>query len=749
MPHDDSRRLRLSSDPFFLFGRWAHHARWPILGAWLAIIVAGLPLVPAAARSLSPGGFSSGSLEAQRASLTIQNALGENPAGLLAIYQSSTLAPNDPRYLAAVEDSLRDVRALDLVARVTTPGENPRLAAPDGRTAYAIIALRTLPDEFREVLPRIEGALRPTELETILTGAPIFYSDIQEVTERDLRRAEFISFPFAAAALLLVFGTLVAAAVPAIIGGAAVVVTLAIVVLLTRVTDVSIFAMSLVSMLGLGLGIDYSLFVVSRFREELTRGDVPDAIGVAMATAGKAVLFSGLTVFIGLLGLTTFEFNALRSLGIAGSVVVAVSVLAAMTLLPAILGVVGRRIDALRVLPVRPPRAGFWHGIAARVMCHAGLVFVAVMLLLAALGLPFLHAKFGAPDASILPADVQSRQGFDRLRAAYGEGEIAPILIAVSAPDTLFTPERLTALHELVSRIQADGRVVRVDSIMSLDPRLRLDQHLLIFQDPTRIADTYARALAAETTRERFTLVRVVSKYGQTDDRSKDLVRAIRNTPIGGGLTFSVAGGTAGVIDYADKLYQDFPRALAFILASTYLVLLVLFRSVILPLKALVINTLSILASYGALVVVFQDGAFAELLRFQPLGFIEASLPIVMFCVLFGLSMDYEVFLLSRVREAYDDGMSNTESVASGLERSGRLITSAAAIVVLVSSSFVFADIIIIKALGLGTAIAVLLDATIVRALLVPATMQLLGDWNWWAPRAVLRVLPARLGGAH
>ncbi|MDP8923515.1 MAG: MMPL family transporter, partial [Chloroflexota bacterium] len=509
MPYDDSApRLRLSSDPFFVFGRWAHRARWLILGLWLAVIAASLPLVPAAARSLSPGGFSSAGLEAQRASNLIQAALGENPAGLLAIYQSPTLATSDPRYLAAVEDSLREVRGLDIVARVTTHVENPRLAAPDGHTAYAIIAIKTLPDEFREILPRIEGALRPTELDTVLTGAPIFYSDIQEVTERDLRRAEFISFPFAAAALLLVFGTLVAAAVAAIIGGAAVAVTLAVVVLLTRVTDVSIFAMSLVSMLGLGLGIDYSLFIVSRFREELARGDVPDALGVAMATAGKAVLFSGLTVFIGLLGLTTFEFNALRSLGIAGSAVVAMSVLAALTLLPAILSVVGRRIDALRIIPIRPPRTGFWHGVAGRVMRHAGLVFVAVMLLLAALGLPFLRAEFGAPDASILPIDVQSRQGFDRLRTAYGEGEIAPILIAVTAPDTLFTSERLTALHEFVTRIRADDRVERVDGIMSLDPRLTLDQHLLIFSDPTRIADSYARGLAAETTRERFTLVR-------------------------------------------------------------------------------------------------------------------------------------------------------------------------------------------------------------------------------------------------
>jgi len=371
-----------------------------------------------------------------------------------------------------------------------------------------------------------------------------------------------------------------------------------------------------------------------------------------------------------------------------------------------------------------------------------------VVAILVALGLPFLHAEFGAPDASILPSDVQSRQGFDQLRAAFGEGEISPILVSVTAPDSIYAPERLAALDDFVARIRADARVERVDSIVSLDPRLTPEQHRLIFADPQHIADVYARVLASETTRERFTLVRVVSRGGQTSDLSKSLVKAIRNTPIGGDLSFRVAGGTAGVVDYSEGLYGEFPRALTFILISTYVVLLVLFRSVILPLKALAMNTLSIVASYGALVAVFQDGTFASWLGFQPLGFIEASLPIVMFCVLFGLSMDYEVFLLSRIKEAYDDGLDNSQSVATGLEQTGRLITSAAAIVVLVSGSFIAADIVLIKALGLGTAIAVLLDATIVRGLLVPATMQLLGDWNWWAPRAVQRLLPARLGGA-
>ncbi len=732
-----------SADAFAAFGRLVYRRRWPILILWIVGLLVALPAVPRVARALQPGGFSSPSLESQRAVNLIQHQLGENPSTLLVVYSSSTLRSDDPAYLAAVEDSLRDVRSIDLVARITTHLENPRQAAPDGHTAYAIIALRSIPEQFRTVLPRIQGALRPTQLQTTLTGAPIFYSDIQEVTERDLQRAELISFPFAGLALLLVFGSLVAAAVPALVGGAAVALTLGLVVALTSVMDISIFALNLVSMLGLGLGIDYSLFIVSRFREELRHREPEDALGVAMATAGKAVLFSGLTVFIGLLGLLTFEFTALRSLGVAGSLVVALSVLAAMTLLPAILAILGRRVDAFTILPRRVHRLGFWQAIATRVMRHAALVFVAVLVLLTSLGLPFLRADFGAPDASILPRDVQSRQGFDQLRTAFGEGEIAPILIAVSSADSIFTRERLTALADFVDRLEADSRVIRVDSIMSLDPRISREQHLLLYADSRNIREPYAQAVTSELARERFTLVRVATRYSQTADESKDLVRSIRETPIGSGLSFLVDGGTAGVVDYAGRLYEDFPRALLFILVSTYLVLLVLFKSVVLPLKALVMNTLSILASYGALVVVFQDGALAEILRFQPLGFIEASLPIVMFCVLFGLSMDYEVFLLSRVKEAYDSGLDNTASVALGLERSGRLITSAAAIVVLVSGSFVAADVIIIKALGLGTAIAVLLDATVVRALLVPASMQLLGDWNWWAPRSVLRLLPA------
>jgi RND superfamily putative drug exporter len=388
---------------------------------------------------------------------------------------------------------------------------------------------------------------------------------------------------------------------------------------------------------------------------------------------------------------------------------------------------------------------GFWTRLAQLVMARPLAFLVPLLALLIGLGLPFLRVEFGAPDASILPSDVQSRRGYDLLRAHWGDGELSPILLVFQSLDgqTPLRPERVAGLSEFVQRLQADPRVGRVQSVVSLDPRLSPQQYQLLYADPRNIGDVYARAAADASVRDDTLVVRVTSRYGQTDDRSKDLVRAIRATPAPAGMQLLVGGGTAGVVDYADRLYAEFPGAALFVVCAIYLVLLFTFRSVVIPLKAILMNVLSILASYGALVVIFQDGALAGLLHFQPLGFVEASLPILMFCVLFGLSMDYEVFLLSRIQEAHARGADNPSSVARGLERSGRIITSAAAIVVLVSMSFVAADIVLIKALGLGTAIAVLLDATIVRALLVPATMRLLGDWNWWAPAWLRRRLPA------
>ncbi|MBI4495102.1 MAG: MMPL family transporter [Chloroflexi bacterium] len=728
---------------FYRFGLFLARWRWPVLLAWAVALLAALPLAPRITSVLAAGGFSAPSLESHRASALLDQRFGYDPATLVVVFTSARLRNDDPRFQAAIDRALERVRALEEVAWVATPRENPRQASADGTTAYALVALHAAPEQYRSFLPRLQAALQPTELEQVVTGAPIFYDDIQAVTERDLRRAEMVSLPFAALALVLVFGSLVAAALPGAVGGASVLLTLGLMVLLSRVVDLSIFSLNLVTMLGLGLGIDYSLFLASRFREELGAGHaVPEAIGRAMATAGRAVLFSGATVFVGLLALIGFEFMALRSLGLAGALVVLVSVLAALTLLPALLAVVGRGVDRLVVVRPSPRRRAAWARLAAWVMAHPLRVLGPVLVGLLLLGLPFLHVQFGAPDASILPQDVPSRRGFDLLRQKFGEGELSPILVVLEGEGPMLGPQRVGQVYDFVQAIARDSQVERVDSLASLDPRLTRAQYQLLYARPDRLPDLYAEAAVRQFVRDGTVLVRVTSRASQTSAASKALVGRLRAMEPPPGLRLLVGGGTAGVVDYSTGLYQDFPRALAFIVASTYVLLLVLFRSLLLPLKAIFMNVLSITASYGALVVVFQDGLLAGLLGFAPLGFVEASLPIVLFCVLFGLSMDYEVFLLSRVKEAYDAHGDNRRGVAEGLQRSGGIITSAAAIIVLVSGSFVAADIVLIKALGLGTAIAVFLDATIVRALLVPATMRLLGDWNWWAPFLVRRALP-------
>lgn len=324
----------------------------------------------------------------------------------------------------------------------------------------------------------------------------------------------------------------------------------------------------------------------------------------------------------------------------------------------------------------------------------------------------------------------------------FGPGEISPFVFAFQSPTSIYSDANLKALYDFTQMLENDPRVVRTQGITSFDDavdREGVPALVAVRRGAERLGiDTRLEQLATERT----ALILAYTRSYANSDENKALLSETRAYDPGGDLSLLVDGGTAEIVDVVDVMYGQFPRAIVLIVVATYVILLVLFRSVLLPIKAILMNTLSIVASYGALVWIFQDGHLSSLLRFAPLGFVEASLPIIMFCVLFGLSMDYEVFLLSRVREEWDRTGDNTRSVALGLQRSGRIITSAALIVVVVTASFVSADVILIKALGLGIALAVFLDATIVRALLVPATMRLLGDWNWWLPRWIASLLP-------
>jgi RND superfamily putative drug exporter len=589
-------------------------------------------------------------------------------------------------------------------------------------------------------------------LQVGLAGGPAFYGDVQTVSESDLRRSELISLPLAAIALLLVFGSVVAAALPLAVGGAAVAAALAGIFIVANLTAMSIFVLNLATLLGLGLGVDYSLLMTSRFREELeARGRRPDAVEEAIVatvgTAGRAVFFSGVTVLLGLLGLVLFDFMILRSVGIAGAIVVALAVTAALTLLPALFAFVGVRLDSLRVRRVvgTPREDGPWARLANWVMARPVAVLVPTLGVLLLLGVPFLHVQLNAPDSRILPETVDSRIWFDRLEQAFGPGPFAPIVLAVRTDGPATSPANVAALYDYTRRLSADPRVATVDSLVDVDPRLTLQQYQLLYASPTGPPDRFVQEALASTTKGNLTSITITTNYGPNDAPGRQLVRDLRSgTGVlapPAGMTVLVGGGAADVEDVVTGIGADFPRTAAFILVSTFVVLFLLLRSVILPIKAVVMNALSILASFGALVWIFQDGNLGQLLGTRPLGFVETTQPVILFCVLFGLSMDYEVFLLTRMRESWDATHDNRTAVAHGLERSGRIVTSAALIVVVVAGSFAFADIVLIKALGLGIAIAVALDATVVRALLVPATMRLIGDWNWWLPASLAKRL--------
>jgi RND superfamily putative drug exporter len=722
-----------------------------VVATWLLLVLVALPVLPNLHSELRVGGFSSENTEGARARALLERELGFSPSSMAVIYGSETLDPSDEQFLLAVDASLVQVRNLDFVTTVLTPRDDPSLIAPSGTMAYAVVGLDLGPEEAQRLVPEFEETIQAQAgLDIVIAGGPSFYRDLEIASQRDLRRAEFIAFPFALIALLVVFGTVVAAAIPLIVGGVGVGVIMLLIYAVAHVFDMSIFVLNLASMLGLGLAVDYSLFVTSRFREEQRNhpGDTEAAIVSATQTAGRSVVFSGLTVLVGLSGLLLFPLMFLRSIGIAGVVVVVVSTSAAVTLLPATLGFAAPWIDRFPVVPRKSRKSGssslgFWRRVASVSMARPIVVAICAIAVLILLGMPFLRANISSPDATLLPTDLPSRQGYDLLSAEYSGGEISPFVIAIESPTLINSTENLRAIRNVLGLLERDPGIDKIQSALTLPDGSTSDRNLLLRQT-AELFGTDTRLDSFINPRVAMILAYPVEPANSADN--KELLATLRKIDPGGDVTILVAGGTAEIVDVVDEIYRDFPLAATYVVIATYLILLVLFRSILLPLKAIVMNALSILASYGALVWIFQDGHLHRYLGFSPQGYVEASLPVIMFCVLFGLSMDYEVFLLTRIREEWDRSGDNEHSVVTGLERSGKIITSAALIVVVVTGSFVIADVVLIKALGVGIALAVALDASLIRAFLVPATMKLFGSWNWWVPRwldrALVRISP-------
>ncbi|HEV2249302.1 MAG TPA: MMPL family transporter, partial [Candidatus Limnocylindria bacterium] len=517
------------------------------------------------------------------------------------------------------------------------------------------------------------------------------------------------------------------------------------------------YALNIVTLIGLGVAIDYSLFIVNRFREELARGrTVDDAIARSMATAGRAITFSGLTVAIGLAGMFFYQGTFLASMGYAGALVVAIAVFYGLTFLPAVLAILGPRVNSLRLselwrrLRGRPISAaergpGLWHRLAVAVMARPLAVLIPVLVFILLAGSPFLRLRLANGDVDMLPPAAESRAAYHTLLEQFpnqDQNQFQVVVHYTNGSDPLGAGN-VSALYDLSRKVAAVPGVLRVASVVDLDPAIGKPQYALMYADRAALPPAVQEGIRQSIGKDIAVLTAYSAKPISSDEARAQLkdIRAIAAPP---GAELLVTGFTAYDVDAISFILGKTPAAVTFVVLATYIVLFLLLGSVVLPLKAVLMNFLSISASFGALVWIFQDGHLSSLLSFTPSS-IDPTLPVIMFCIVFGLSMDYEVLLLSRMQEEYTRTHDNRYAVAEGLERIGRLITGAAAIMVGVFLAFALAQVVIIKAIGLGMAIAVAIDATLVRALVVPATMRLLGDLNWWAPRPLAR-LYARLG---
>jgi RND superfamily putative drug exporter len=764
-----------------LFTRWgAFVYRFRKIVATIAVVLAvgSLALASQVSGALSAGGWFDPSSESATVSQRLADEYDAGRGTIVALFRGAADADaRSAAFQAEIKTSLERLAADDRVNGVIGYAEtgDDRFISTDGTMAYVVVDLAISDEAAVDAMPELRALIDPpADLTLQLTGVAPVTVDQAHQSEKELLQAESVSFPFAALILILVFSSLVAAGMPLIVAALAIPTTLAGVYLVAQVTELSIYVQNVATMLGLALAIDYSLFMVSRFREELRKGrDVATAVEITVATSGKAVTFSGLAVAIGLSGLLLFEPAALRSFGIGGALVVASSVFYALTFLPAVLGMLGHRVNSLGVAALRDgvrrrlgrpvgaaaaaARESRWERMAHWVMARPIMVLIPTLAFLLFLGTPFLRLNQGIPDASVLPPGIESREASVALSNDFRKGETTPITILADVSGSPTDAADIQKILDYAAAVDAVDDIDRVEGPFSglKDPATGADLDAAgiaaLFAAPRdQLPPELAAGLARlEDTYIRGSTVRLdaISPLSPVSPAGTAVIPAVRAVSVDG-ITAQVGGLAAQGKDFLLSQSATIPWAIAWTLGASAVILFLLFGSIVIPIKAVIMTLLSITASFGALVFIFQDGNFASVLGFQSPGFTIAGNPIIMFSVLFGLSMDYEVLLLSRIQEAYRRTGDNTASVAEGLAKTAGVITGAALIMVSVFSAFALAESITIKSIGVGMAIAVLIDATIVRILLVPATMRLLGDWNWWAPGPLGRFAD-RLGFSH
>lgn len=692
---------------------------WLVVAAWLLLLAAGIGAASTVGGTLSTAAEMRTETEAGRADDLLENRLrGPEPVREFVLVNSDHGKVTDAEFRDLAGQLISEITATPGVAAVVNfyDSLDLSLVSDDRATLLVPVVLAgSIEDAESTVKPLMTLLERYNGRDgyTVVTGGGGSISRaFTETSQHDLEAAEIVGLPIALLVLVVVFGALVAAGVPLVMGIVAIAISVCVTAVAARVFDLSIFTVNMISMTGLAVGIDYSLLIIQRFREERFGGRARDeAIVHAGATASRAVLFSGMTVIVALAGLFLVPSSIFQSLAAGAVIVVTVAVGAALTLLPALLRLFGDRIN-LGTIPLPGNRrrqareGGIWARTAALVMDHRMLSVVAAVVLLLAAATPYLGSKLGFAGIGSLPRGSVAYQAFTMLDEEFSAGLLSPTNIVVEAPDVR-SPEVEAAIDDLRMRLHSDADFSR--------PTVEVNQ---------------AGDLA---------LITVATSGDPHGDHAIAAIERLRSEHIAGAFTgtgarVSVGGETAIDIDYSAVISQYTPIVLAFVLGLSFLILLVVFRSIVVPLKAIVMNLLSVGAAYGVMTLVFQEGVGADLLGFQQVERIESWVPLFMFAMLFGLSMDYHVFLLTRIREHFDATGDNAASVRFGVQTTAGMITGAALIMVAVFGGFAMGELTMFQQMGFGLAVAVILDATIIRTVLVPASMALLGDLNWYLP---------------
>jgi uncharacterized membrane protein YdfJ with MMPL/SSD domain len=703
------------------------HPRWIAIVALLVAIGAAI-YGSGVAHELAPGGFEVAGGEASRVATTLSERFEDGEPDVIALVDpvDPGLDARDPGVRQSVEAlaaRLHEHAAVRTVVGPTTGGDD--FVSEDGRTAMLAIALHGSALEKEEAYPEIAALLHDagSDLDVNVGGQVAVNSVAQTLAEADLLRAELVAFPIVAVLLLVFFGgRILAAVLPLVVGGISIALATAILRALTLVTDVSVFALNVVTLLGLGLAIDYSLFIVQRFREELAVTGTARAAARTITSAGKTMLYSGLAVAVSVSGLLVFPIALLHSIAIGGALVVGLTMLASIVVLPAMLALLGPRVEWPRGPRPRVDESRHgWARVARRVMQRPGLVAVATATLLVVMGAPFLRLEPQLSDARIFPPDSEVRIVQHRLDAAEGFGQEHEdrydlVLVAERPVLEPATMAELQALHEA---LRGEHDVIDVQGLGMMDQG---------GATPPPPPEVLASVVDGDATR--MTVVMTAPATAKAREEQVARIRRIASRD----FTVAIGGRPKVSLEVGHALAAGMIPAVSIVVGATLVVLTLAFGAIVVAAKAVVMNALSLAASFGALVWIFQDGRFEGLLHYRTVDGIDPLVPLIMFAIVFGLSMDYELFLLSRIRESYDATGDSDRAVASGLAKTGRIITMAGAMLIVVLLGFASARILIVKQLGLGMAIAILVDATIVRALLVPATMRLLGRYNWASP---------------